>query len=119
MAKPSEVFHEGERAMQRATGEQEAADQNAPMIADSVTGGASRYLREQRMLIAASRDAKEQPWASILFGQAGFVSADRDGTAITVDWSITFSGDGDVLWANLSVDGPVGLLAAAAAVRLG
>ncbi len=111
MGESSKPYHEGERAAQRAAGEQGTARQNAAVIAGAVMAGARPFLRTQRMLVVASRDAQERPWASIVFGQAGFVSADNDGLSVTIDRSMAYASDADVLWTNLSTGTPLGLLA--------
>lgn len=111
MSEPSGPFHEGERAVQRAAGEQDSASQNAPLIADAVMPGARAYLRTQRMLVVASRDEQERPWASIVFGKAGFVSAHDDGRSVTIDRTMAFVSDSEVLWANVKLGAPLGLLA--------
>jgi predicted pyridoxine 5'-phosphate oxidase superfamily flavin-nucleotide-binding protein len=111
MSKSSEPFHEGERAVQRAAGEEEGARQNAPMIADAVMGGARPFLQTQRMLVVASRDGRERPWASLVFGEAGFVSAHDDGQTVTIDRTMAFANDDDILWKNLKLGVPLGLLA--------
>jgi len=111
MSHATETFHEGELAVQRVTGEQESADQNAPMIADAVVGGARLFLRAQRMLVVASRDVQENLWASILFGHAGFTSASDDGQSVTIDRTMAFTSDADILWKNIKLEAPLGLLA--------
>jgi hypothetical protein len=58
MSEAMAPFHEGERAVQRLTGEQDAAVQNGALIADTVMPAASHFLHAQRMLIVASRDAQ-------------------------------------------------------------
>ncbi len=108
MSKASEPFHEGERAVQRAAGERDAALQNAAMIADAVMPGATRFLQSQRMLIIASRDARERLWASIVFGRAGFVSAQDDGQSVTIDRTMIFGTDSDILWTNLKPGASLG-----------
>lgn len=115
MSNSSEPFHEGERAAQRAAGEQDAARQNAAVIADAVTPGARRFLRAQPMLVVASRDLNGRPWASVVFGAPGFVSAGDDGgdegRLITIDRTATHGSNADVLWSDLAVAAPLGLLA--------
>ncbi len=111
MNESSGKFHEGERAVQRATGEEEVAFQNAPMIGGAVMPAARKFLQAQRMLVVASRDGEGRPWASILFGAAGFVSDEGGGQLVTVDRTMAFENARDVLWSNVSVGAPVGILA--------
>lgn len=92
------------------------AQQNSALILDAVMPGARPFLRAQQMLVVAHRDAQHRPWASILFGAAGFVSASRDGRSVTIDRMMTMSGD-DGLWANLVAGASVGLLAIELSMR--
>ena len=55
MSDLSEPYHEGELAVQRTAGEQDAALQNAAVIADAVMPGTTHFLHAQRMLIVATR----------------------------------------------------------------
>ena len=111
MSKSFEPFHEGELAVQRMAGEQDAARQNGVMIGSAVTPGARPFLRQQRMLVAASRDTLGRPWASIVFGRVGFVSAHDDGRSVTIDRTMALASDTDILWSNLKIGAPLGLLA--------
>ena len=111
MVESSDQYHEGERAVQRAAGEEDGARRNAALIADAVAGGARAFLRAQRMLVVASRDARGRPWASLVFGRAGFASADGDPRLVTVDRTMAYADDADVLWADLAAGAPLGLLA--------
>ncbi len=111
MSDSSDPFHEGERAVQRAAGEEEMARQNGVMIGDALMAGATPFLRAQRMLVVASRDGRGRLWVSIVFGKPGFVSAEDDGQLVTIDRTMAFVSDADVLWANLKLDVPLGLLA--------
>jgi predicted pyridoxine 5'-phosphate oxidase superfamily flavin-nucleotide-binding protein len=117
MSHASETFHEGEVAVQHATCEQDVADQNAPMIADAVVAGARLFLHAQRMLVVASRDARGSLWASILFGRGGFAAADDGGQSVTIDRTMLFEDETDVLRPNLNVKEPLGLLAIDLATR--
>src|SRR4051794_376673 len=117
MGRSSGRYHEGEMAAQRAAGEESAARQNGTLIGDAIVGGAMAHLRAQRMLVVASLDGRERPWASVVFGAAGFVSADQDGRLVTIDRTTVFSSDTDHLWTNLVVNAPLGLLAIDLATR--
>jgi predicted pyridoxine 5'-phosphate oxidase superfamily flavin-nucleotide-binding protein len=97
--------------VQRAAGERDAARQNGVMITDRVMPGMRSFLLTQRMVVVASRDAQERPWASIVFGRPGFISSYEDGQSATIDRSMAFVSDIDVLWNNLKPGAPLGMLA--------
>lgn len=104
-------FHEGEHAVQRAAGEEAGARQNGGMIDDRVMPGARQFLRARPMLIATSRDASGDFWASALFGIPGFVTVSDDGQAVTIDRSMLSPANGDPFWDNLSPGAQIGFLA--------
>ena len=103
-------YHDGERAVQQAAGEEEMARQNSVMTLDALMSGAKSFLRAQQLLVIAHRDMQQRLWASILFGRAGFVSASDDGRTVMIDRASTFRGD-DGPWVALVADAPIGLLA--------
>jgi predicted pyridoxine 5'-phosphate oxidase superfamily flavin-nucleotide-binding protein len=119
MATTTGPFHEGERAVQRAAGEQDAARQNGAIIGDAIAGGAADFLRAQRMLVVATRDARGRPWASVLFGAAGLASArdggrdegHQDGRLVTIDRTLAYGSPAEMPWSHLGPGASLGLLA--------
>src|SRR3954471_17617072 len=93
MVDPSSVYHEGELAVQNAAGEEGVARRNAAAIAGAVMAGARPFLRAQRMLAVATRDAGGRPWASLVFGRAGCVFAGDDGRHVTIEGAMVYAGD--------------------------
>ncbi len=80
---------------------------NAPVrIASTISPAVHRFLAGQRMAVAASLDARGQPWASLVTGRAGFLEA--------VDERLLRIGSGpppdDVLTVNLRARPELGLL---------
>jgi uncharacterized protein len=71
-------FHSGELEVQAQAGVTFAA--LGPVFADTITARARSFLEAQSFLIAASVDARGQPWASLLTGPAGFATAPGDHT---------------------------------------
>ncbi len=111
MTTPSESFHEGELAVQRAAGESEIAEQNSVMISNIIVPGARVFLRTQQILVVASRDQAGRPWGSVVAGRSGFVSAADDGRAVTIDRSLVLTGDANHDSLELTIGTPLGLLA--------
>jgi predicted pyridoxine 5'-phosphate oxidase superfamily flavin-nucleotide-binding protein len=107
----SKPYHEGEIAVQRAAGDEAAARQTATMIANVVPAGAASFLSLQRMLVVASRDDAGRPWASILFGDPGFVFPRDHGRVVAVDRSASYSPNDVLPWPHLRIGSPLGLLA--------
>ena len=68
-------FHDGERRVQERAREVEDAESNGSVIANTIMPGAKPFIARQVMLAAASVAANGSPWASLLFGPAGFVTA--------------------------------------------
>jgi predicted pyridoxine 5'-phosphate oxidase superfamily flavin-nucleotide-binding protein len=104
------VFHEGELAAQRATGERALAERNARMMAGAVPPAPAAFLAQQRMLVLASADEAGAMWASLVFGEAGFASA-AGGETVTIDRTRCQIAPADALLGNLRVGGMLGLLA--------
>jgi predicted pyridoxine 5'-phosphate oxidase superfamily flavin-nucleotide-binding protein len=66
-------FHDGEREMQRRAGALEDAEAAGRAIGRTLPRGADRFLARQRLAVAASLDARERVWASLLAGAPGFI----------------------------------------------
>ena len=100
-------FHEGELALQRATGERDIGARNGRIIADRLIPNAVGFIARQEMAIAATIDGEGRPWCSALIGGPGsFTAPDLGRVALTrsAAW-----GD-DPMWSNLESDPRIGLL---------
>jgi predicted pyridoxine 5'-phosphate oxidase superfamily flavin-nucleotide-binding protein len=113
---PMSVFHAGERAMQQRTGEGAFAARNGAIIKGTIVAGARSFLAEQRMLVVGSADGAGQPWASVLFGPAGFASSER-GERVTLRVDQVARSAADPLWQHLRAGAGLGLLAIDPATR--
>lgn len=69
---PNPVFHEGELAMQARAGTTSVAARGGSMVQTSISAAAGAFLERQSMLVVGSTDGGGQPWASVVFGAAGF-----------------------------------------------
>jgi predicted pyridoxine 5'-phosphate oxidase superfamily flavin-nucleotide-binding protein len=103
-------FHEGElEAQRRAGASAAAAARNGKAIGDEIMPGALQFLEQQRVAAVASIDSGGDVWASLLFGEPGFVSA-ADRRQVEVDLAKMSLDDGDPLWSNLRTDPRIGML---------
>jgi predicted pyridoxine 5'-phosphate oxidase superfamily flavin-nucleotide-binding protein len=103
-------FHDGERFVQQRVGEVEMAQQNGQIISDTIPKGALKFIEQQSMVILGIVDARQNIWASVLFGSPGFVKP-VDEKAIEVDLTQTVLNSGDPFWANIQANKRVGILA--------
>src|SRR5262245_3232674 len=72
MGGSSGPFHSGEIAVQRRTGVAEEARAVGAIVSGAVSPAVARFLRDQRLAIMGSLDARGRPWASVATGPAGF-----------------------------------------------
>jgi len=100
-------FHEGEIALQEATGERGAGAGNGRIIADRLAPNAAGFIARQQLAALATVDADGRPWCSPLVGPAGSFTA-VDETRLALDRDA--SRPDDPAWANLARDPRVGLL---------
>jgi uncharacterized protein len=102
-------YHSGELAAQERAGEAAIARRNGAAITDTVMAGARPFLRQQLMVLLASRDEQGAMWASILFGRPGFLKAD-DGKQFEIDLNQAAVDARDPLWRNIERDARLGAL---------
>lgn len=103
-------FHSGEREVQARAGESAIAERNGVVIQSTVMPSVRGFLKQQNMVVLASRDEGGRMWASLVFGQPGFLSAD-DGRVFEVDLKRTWTELSDPLWSDVQREGLVGSLA--------
>ena len=68
-------FHEGELRVQQRAGEAERANKPGHAISDTIIPGAIGFIGQQQMAVIGSIDPQQNVWASVLFGEAGFMDA--------------------------------------------
>lgn len=107
MLEETEPFHDGELALQRATGERDIAARNGRIIADRLAPNAAGFIARQELMLAATVDADGQPWCSALIGAAGSFTA-PDVTHVVL--ARTAARPDDPMWSNLAADHRIGLL---------
>lgn len=109
-------YHSGELAVQTRLGELEHGARNGRAISDSIIGGAFRFVEQQSMVVLGSVDGAGDGWASILFGEPGFLHV-RDERTLELDLSRAAVHANDPLLTNLQRDPRVGLLLIELATR--
>ncbi len=87
---PSDVFHEGERAVQQLAGVAALADRVGRSIRRDLPPAARTFLAERRWIVIGALDGA-QPWPAIRAGAPGFAQAIDDRT-IRID-AIAPAGD--------------------------
>lgn len=109
-------FHEGELTVQDRTGSTQQASRTGNVIGNRITPRAIPFVAQQTMALLGTLDAEGNPWASVLFGKPGFVTADDDRTVV-FDLGRTLVDPHDPLWANIEANPHVGMLAVELATR--
>lgn len=68
-----DVYHAGEKAVQKMAGRQLEAEALSRMIAPTLSVPSARFLSGQSFVIASSVDSVGRVWASLLTGAPGFI----------------------------------------------
>ena len=100
-------FHEGEMALQEATGERDAGAGNGRIIADRIIPHAVAFIARQELAIVATIDGDRRPWCSALVGPPGSFTAPE---LTRVVLARRAGRADDPLWGNVHDDPRVGLL---------
>ena len=105
----SEVFHSGEREIQRRVGEETAASANGRIITDTIIKGAINFIEKQPMVIVSSADDQGQVWISALIGEVGFARVPHP-KALSLDKSMIRSTAKDIFYSNILQNSEIGSL---------
>lgn len=100
-------FHDGELALQRATGERDIGARNGRIIAEEVVPNAAAFIAGQQLAVAATLDGEGRPWCSALVGPPGTFTV-PDLRRVVLDRTAVPAGD--PFWGNLASDPRIGLL---------
>src|SRR5262245_43903367 len=106
-------FHSGELKLQTRAGVRAIADRVAKGIHPTVPEAAGAFLEERNLVVLATTDAENRPWASLLTGPAGFVRR-LDEQTVLID---AVPASGDPLGLNLTTGSLTGLMAPDFATR--
>ncbi len=110
----SSPFHEGERAVQRRLGVHEGIEPWArKVVRPTLPSEHQAFYADQPFLVAAARDEKGRPWATLLTGRPGFAQAPDAGSLAIA----TLPPRGDALEHALTPGSDLGLLGIELATR--
>jgi predicted pyridoxine 5'-phosphate oxidase superfamily flavin-nucleotide-binding protein len=103
----SSPFHSGEQRAQERAGVRDRIERMGQrMLRDFMPEEHREFFEQLPWLIVGSLDASGRPWASILFGEPGFVTSPHARALIVGALPVA----GDPLAQNLVADAPVGVL---------
>ncbi len=102
-------YHDGELTVQARVNESNLARVNGSVISDSIPEGALHFIEQQAMVVIGSLNSQGHVWASILFGQPGFLRA-IDVHILEIDLVQAGTLAEDPLWVNLEANANVGLI---------
>ena len=107
------TYHAGELAVQERAGVREQASRMGRGIHDEITPPAALFLRQQRLAVVSSVDARGRVWASLLHGAPGFLEP-LDAHAVRIHAE---PAPGDPLRDNLRSEADVGIVVVDLATR--
>lgn len=103
-------YHEGEMAVQRRANEANIAERNGAVVANTIMRGALAFLRQQPMAVLGSQDQEGRLWASLLFGNPGFLDPANDARSLRILLSEADRQPADPLWRNIATNPQIGML---------
>ncbi len=110
------IFHDGQLAVQKITGEAEIAEMRIPMIQSSLHPRSIPFIEHQILAFIGSEDRKGDLWLSLLVGDRGFIKIPSV-EEIIIDLSKLTSNRQDIFFENIKSNPTVGLLFHEAARR--
>ncbi len=103
-------YHEGELAIQRRAHESNIAERNGVVIKDTIIGGALPFIRQQPMAALGSQDKEGRLWASLVFGNPGFLDPASDARSLRILLREADRQPADSLWRNIAIHPGIGML---------
>ena len=107
----STPYHEGELAVQQRAGESHIAERNGVVIRDSIPRGALQFVRQQSLTVVGTQDTEGRLWATILFGEPGFLDPADNGRSLRVLLRAATRQQSDPFWKNITETRRFGMLA--------
>jgi hypothetical protein len=112
----SDIFHDGQLAVQKKAGEENIAIARIPMIKDSLHPRSIPFLEYQVLAFPGSEDGNGDLWLSLLVGERGFINIPSI-EEIKFDLSKLKSNRDDIFFKNIETRPTVGVLFHEAARR--
>ena len=103
------IFHNGQLAVQKITGEEAIAKGRIHMIKDAIHPRSVSFIEHQILAFLGSEDSNGALWLSLLIGERGFISIPSV-QEITIDLSKVISTKEDIFFKNITTNPTVGLL---------
>jgi predicted pyridoxine 5'-phosphate oxidase superfamily flavin-nucleotide-binding protein len=104
------VYHEGEIRAQELAGERQTGESNGAAIGEKIMAGALAFVKAQRMVFVSSTDVQGRRWASVLFGEPGFLKVSEDRRTLWIALDAEKNDTTDPLWENVKANGHIGVL---------
>lgn len=104
-----EIYHSGEREVQRLTGEELIANSTGRVITDTIINGAINFIEKQPMAVVSSSSATGQVWTSLLVGDFGFTKV-PDPNTLLLDSQKIHSDHSDIFFQNIQENPEIGAL---------
>ena len=105
----SNIFHDGQLAVQKITGEEDIANSRIPMIKSSLHPRSLNFIEHQILAFLGSEDMNGNIWLSLLVGKRGFISIPSL-HEIKFDLNKVISSREDIFFENIKTKPIVGLL---------
>jgi hypothetical protein len=105
----TDLFHDGELAVQTRAGVGEAARQTGRMVRDRLWPGVQEFIEAQTIALCASLDRQGYVWSSLLQGMPGFIGM-VDARTLDIALDMSRLDEGDPLFTNIGADKRIGLL---------
>lgn len=105
----NEIFHNGEKEVQKMVGEEMIGISNGRIINDTIVPGAINFIEKQPLAIVSSTNNLGQVWASVLIGDFGFVKVPNPNTLV-LDKNMINSSKSDVFYQNIQDNPEIGSL---------
>ncbi|MEQ9290574.1 MAG: pyridoxamine 5'-phosphate oxidase family protein [Cyclobacteriaceae bacterium] len=102
-------YHDGERKVQKITGEEVIANSNGRVIVDTIVKGAFNFVSNQPMVVVSTVDLAGAVWTSTLVGENGFVKV-LDERRLTIDLAKLKSTKKDIFFKNIEDSPAIGML---------
>jgi uncharacterized protein len=104
------MYHEGEIRAQELAGERQTGESNGAAIVEKIMAGALAFVKAQRMVFVSSTDVRGRRWASVLFGEPGFLKVSEGRRTLWIALDAKKNDATDPLWENVKANGHIGVL---------
>lgn len=104
-----DVFHKGERHIQKKLGEEHIANLSSRLVLNCVVGNAVNFVENQSTIIISSQGIDGYVWTSFVVGQKGFVKVPQPGTLV-INMSMLCCKRDDLLDQNIQSNHNIGCL---------